>query len=332
MNVLVTGGFGFIGSHIVRRLVLNGDTVRILDNASSGASGNLGSLVDDVEIVDGDLRDEHAVAQAVMGCEVIYHQGAIPSVARSFTDPHTTMDVGVSGTLNVLLAARDLSTRRVVLASSSAVYGDNPATVKREDMKPAPLSPYALSKLAGEQLCSIFSTSFGLETVVLRYFNVFGPGQSPQSEYAAVIPTFIHKASQGEAVTIWGDGEQSRDFVFVEDVVAANVRAAELPAACGRILNIASGQAISVNQVLDLVSALVAIPVKPDFKNPRHGDIRHSLADISTAREILGYEPRFSFEEGLKQTVEAFTESMMVPSFGGARVGRTSGRLALEVV
>jgi len=303
--ILVTGGAGFIGSHIARSLAENGERVRVLDNLSSGRSDNLAGIAGEIEVIEGDLRDAEVVARAVDGCEVVYHQAAVPSVPRSVADPRTSLDAGITGTLNVLLAARDRGARRVVFASSSSIYGDTPVMPKQEDMTPKPLSPYAISKLSAEQLCGVFTRLYGLETVALRYFNVFGPNQDPASEYAAVIPKFIAAVAAGERPTIFGDGEQSRDFTYIANVVDANLRAAAVPEASGRVFNIASGRAITVNRMLALVGELLDKPAEADYTDPRPGDIRDSLADISAARDVLGYDPEVSFEDGMAMTVAA---------------------------
>ena len=305
--LLITGGAGFIGSHIARTVARAGERVRVMDDFSSGRPANLDDIAGEIELVHGDLRDVDAVARAADGVEVIYHQGAVPSVPRSVVDPRTTLDVGITGTLNVLLAARDAGARRVVFASSSSVYGDTPEMPKREEMTPRPLSPYAISKLSAEQLCGVFTRLYGLETVALRYFNVFGPNQDPTSQYAAVIPKFIAAVAAGERPTIYGDGEQSRDFTYIDNVVDANLRAATAPEAAGRVFNIASGRAITVNRMLALVGELLGKPAEAERVDPRPGDIRDSLADISAAREVLGYEPAVSFEDGLALTVAAFS-------------------------
>lgn len=305
--ILVTGGAGFIGSHIARSLAERGERVRVLDNLSSGRSDNLAGIAGEIEVIEGDLRDAEVVARAVDGCEVVYHQAAVPSVPRSVADPRTSLDAGITGTLNVLLAARDRGARRVVFASSSSIYGDTPVMPKQEDMTPKPLSPYAISKLSAEQLCGVFTRLYGLETVALRYFNVFGPNQDPASEYAAVIPKFIAAVAAGERPTIFGDGEQSRDFTYIANVVDANLRAAEVPEASGRVFNIASGRAITVNRMLALVGELFGKPAGADYTDPRPGDIRDSLADITAARDVLGYDPEVSFEDGMAMTVAAFS-------------------------
>ncbi len=306
---LVTGGAGFVGSHIVRRLVRDGERVRVFDDFSTGRRTNLSDVPADVEVVDGDLRDAGAVNRAVKGCEVIFHQGAVSSVPRSIADPRTTLDVGLSGTLNVLLAARDAGCRRVVFASSSSVYGDNAEMPLHEALSPRPLSPYAISKLAAEQLCGTFFRLYGLETVALRYFNIFGPNQDPDSEYAAVIPRFMASIQAGERPTIYGDGEQTRDFVYVDNVVDANLLAAAVPGAAGGVYNIASGRAISVLHVATLIGELMGRPVHVAHVDPRPGDIKHSLADITAARQVLGYEPTVDFEEGMARTLATFLEA-----------------------
>jgi UDP-glucose 4-epimerase len=235
-------------------------------------------------------------------------------VPRSVADPRTSVDVGVTGTLNVLLAARDAGARRVVFASSSSVYGDTPEMPKHEEMKPRPLSPYAISKLSAEQLCGVFTRLYGLETVALRYFNVFGPNQDPASAYAAVIPKFIAAVRAGDRPTIFGDGEQTRDFTYIDNVVDANLRASRAPDAAGKVFNIASGRAISVNRMLELVGEYLGLPAEADYADPRPGDIKHSLADIEAARSVLGYEPTITFEEGLRRTVADSVEATEVAS------------------
>lgn len=300
---LVTGGAGFIGSHLVDALLARGERVRVFDNFSSGKRANIAHALDRIELVEGDLRDADAVARAVDGVELIFHQAAVASVPRSIADPATTMAANVTGTLNLLLAARDAGARRVVFASSSSVYGNTPTLPKVESMKPEPLSPYAISKLSGEQLCGVFASVYGLETVALRYFNVFGPRQDPESQYAAVIPRFLAALRSGNQPVIYGDGEQSRDFTSIENVVAANLRAASSPAAAGRVFNIASGRAISVNAMLAALARLVGVEASPRHEPPRAGDVRDSLADIGAARAALGYEPHVSFVEGLERLV-----------------------------
>lgn len=302
---LVTGGAGFIGSHIVHRLVRDGARVRVFDNFASGKRENLTDVAADVEIVEGDLRDPEAVRAAVAGAEVVLHQGAVPSVPRSIADPATTMAVNVTGTLNLLLAARDAGCRRVVFASSSSVYGNAPTLPKREEMTPSPLSPYAISKLSGEQLCGVFPALYGLETVALRYFNVFGPRQDPTSQYSAVIPTFLRALLRGEAPTVFGDGEQSRDFTYVDNVVHANLLAAHAPGASGAAVNVATGSAVTLNRLLARLAELVGVEARAAYRPPRPGDVRDSLAAIDRARAVLGYEVLVPFADGLAATAAA---------------------------
>ncbi len=307
VSVLVTGGAGFIGSHLTERLVLLGARVRVLDDFSTGKRENIAHLLDRIELLEGSLTDPQTVRQAVEGVEVIFHQGAIPSVVRSVEDPLTTHQVNATGTLLLLLAARDAKVKRVVFASSSSVYGDTLTLPKREDMPPSPQSPYALSKLIGEHLCRLFWNLYGLETVSLRYFNIFGPRQDPTSQYAAVIPRFITALLNGEPPTIYGDGEQTRDFTFVDNCVQANLLAATAENVAGEVINVGSGKQTSVNELFRLIRQLVgADAIEPFYAPPRPGDVRHSLADITKAREKLGYEPRIPLEEGLRRTVEWF--------------------------
>jgi UDP-glucose 4-epimerase len=306
LNVLVTGGGGFIGSNLARALLARGDEVRILDNFSSGRRGNLESL--DVDLVEGDLRSYERVARAVQGVEVVFHQGALPSVPRSIQDPLTSSAVNVEGTLNVLLAARDAGVRRVVFASSSSVYGNAPGMPREETQAVAPLAPYAVSKLAAEQYCMVANRVFGVETVALRYFNVFGEYQDPSSGYAAVIPKFIRIMLDGERPTIFGDGETSRDFTHVENIVEANLAAAEAPAAAGRVMNIAIGDSITLNELVRTLGRLLDSDIEPEYAPPRAGDVRESLADISLAREVIGYEPSVGFEDGLERTIAWIAE------------------------
>lgn len=314
---LVTGGAGFIGSHLATRLVRDGHRVRVLDNFSGGKLANLAHIIDEIELLDGDIRDLEIVRRAVSDVEVVFHEAAEPSVPRSIADPATTMAVNVTGTLNLLMAARDAGCRRLVLASTCAVYGDSPVSPKAESLLPSPLSPYAISKLTGEHLCSVFTHVHGFETVALRYFNVFGPRQDPASAYAAVVPRFLAALEAGEAPTIYGDGEQSRDFVFVEDVVNANLLAARTAGAVGKVFNVASGRSVTVNQVLDALMMLTGRYVRPVHEPARAGDIRHSLADVSEARTGLGFIAKTSFDEGLAHTVGGVVEAVLfAPSIG----------------
>jgi len=310
---LVTGGAGFIGSHLVHRLVAQGEDVRVLDNFSSGNLRNLMDIIDRIDLVVGDIRDEEAVRAAVAGTSIVYHHAAAPSVQTSVDHPRLTFDANVTGTLNVLIAAKEAKCDRVVFASSCAVYGDAPTSPKTEDLAADPQSPYATSKHAGEALCANFFHLYGLQTVALRYFNVFGPGQNPHSPYSAVIPKFLDQLLRGYMPTIYGDGEQTRDFVFVENVVNANLLAARSDAAVGRVLNIGSGTPVSLNQMLRLIANLIQQPAIARYEDARPGDIRHSCADITRARELLGYEPSIGFEEGLARTICSMREAMAAP-------------------
>ena len=306
MKVLVTGGAGFIGSNLIRGLLERGDDVRVLDNFSTGSRDNLANVEDDVELVEGELRSYERVHAATRGVEVVFHQGALPSVPRSVQDPLTTSAVNVEGTLNVLLAARDEGIRRVVVASSSSVYGNSGSLPRVESQAPDPIAPYAVAKLAAERYCVSFSRVYPLETVALRYFNVFGPRQNPHSQYAAVVPRFISAIAAGEPVPIYGDGEQSRDFTYVGNVVAANLLAAEADGVNGEILNVASGRSETVNDLAEVLGRILERPVEKEFLPERTGDVRHSWADVSAARRLLGYEPEVGFEEGLRLTADAF--------------------------
>ena len=302
--VLVTGGAGFIGSNLVRALLERGDDVRVLDNFSTGNRANLEGL--EVEIVEGELRSYERVHNAVRGAEVVYHLGALGSVPRSVQDPLTSSAVNIEGTLNVLLAARDEGIRRVVYSSSSSVYGPRRELPVTEDMPPDPISPYGVAKLAAERYCVSFSRVYeSFETVVVRYFNVFGPRQSPFSQYAAVIPLFVTAIEAREPITVYGDGEQRRDFTYVSNVVDGTIRAAEAAGASGRIFNVAASAPATVNDVAAAIGAVVGKPVEKTFAPPRVGDIRDSWADVSAAREVLGWEPTVDLEDGLRRTVES---------------------------
>jgi len=308
MRVLVTGGGGFIGSNLVRALVERGDDVRVLDNFSTGNRGNLAELANDVEIVEGELRSYERVHAATRGVEVVFHQGALPSVPRSVQDPLTTSAVNVEGTLNVLLAARDEGVRRVVCASSSSVYGNSGELPRLETANPDPISPYGVSKLGAERYCVSFSRVYPLETVALRYFNVFGPNQDPTSQYAAVVPRFITAIADGRAIAIYGDGEQRRDFTYVENVVEANVAAAGTDGVSGMVLNVATGRPTTVNELAETIGSLLGCSVERDEQPERTGDVRDSWADVTRARDLLGWEPRVGLEEGLRLTAEFFLQ------------------------
>ena len=308
-RILVTGGAGFIGSHLVVDLLSAGHDVRILDNFSTGHRRNLDEVIDDVELVEGDLRSYERVHHSVRGCEFVLHQGALPSVPRSIQDPLASSEINVGGTLNVVLAARDEEVRRVVFASSSSVYGDGPGFPRREDMAPRPLAPYAVSKLAAEQYCQVATRVYGVETVSLRYFNVFGARQDPFSEYSAVIPRFIRSLAAGEPPTIYGTGEQSRDFTHVANVVAGNLLAMVAPEAAGQVMNLACGEEQSLIALVGVLGELMAVDVEPRHEPARAGDVPRSVADISAARSLLGYEPQVAFREGLARTVDWFTSA-----------------------
>jgi nucleoside-diphosphate-sugar epimerase len=302
-RVVVTGGGGFIGSNLVRALLERGDEVRVLDNFSTGNRANLDGL--DIEIVEGELRSYERVHNAVRKADVVYHLGALGSVPRSVQDPLTSSAVNIEGTLNVLLAARDEGVRRVVFSSSTSVYGSSRQLPTTEDSPPDPISPYGVAKLAAERYCISFSRVYeSFESVVLRYFNVFGPRQSALSQYAAVVPLFVTAIAAGRPVQIHGDGEQSRDFTYVGNVVDATIRAGETEGASGEIFNIAAGSPASVNQLADTIGSILRKPVEKEHLPTRAGDIRDSWADLGKARRILGYEPAIGLDDGLRRTVE----------------------------
>jgi UDP-glucose 4-epimerase len=303
VRVLVTGGGGFIGSHLVERLLERGAEVRVLDSFATGRRENLAHLPD-VELIEGDVQSFERVHHAVRGCEVVLHEAALPSVPRSIQDPLTTSAVNITGTLNVLLASRDAGVRRVVYASSSSVYGTGGPLPKQEGQPTAPISPYAVSKLAGEGFCRSFTAIYGLECVSLRYFNVFGTRQDPSSQYAAVIPKFINAAIGGRRPVVFGDGEQSRDFTHVDNVVEANLLAMESSAGAGETFNVACGERVTLNSVLSMLGELSGSELEPDHQPPRPGDVRHSHADIQRARDAFGYRAPVRFSEGLRRTFE----------------------------
>ncbi len=308
---LVTGGAGFIGSNIVHTILGQGRSVRVLDNFSTGRRENLADVLDRCDVVEGDLRETKSVKRAVAGVRYVLHLAALPSVARSVEDPATTNDANITGTLNLLLAARDARVERFVFSSSSSVYGNTPTLPKREDMLPEPLSPYALSKLAGEHYLRMFHSLYGLKTFSLRYFNVFGPRQNPKSDYAAVIPLFVDAFAHDRAPQIHGDGEQTRDFTFVADVVAANLACCAAPeSAAGGVYNVAWGRRTSINELATTIAKLLGKDIKPVHSAPRAGDVRDSQADSTRARERLGWKPSVTFEDGLKRTVEWFRGKM----------------------
>lgn len=305
---LITGGAGFIGSNLAIRLVQAGHAIRVLDNLSTGRLKNLEEFLQDIEFIEGDVRDPDAVRKVAAGVDIVFHQAALVSVPQSLENPLNAHEVNTTGTLNVLAAARAAGVRRVVYAASASVYGDDPALPKREQMLPVPLSPYAVSKLAGEYYLSYYCQTYGLEGLSLRYFNVFGPRQDPSSPYAGVIARFILALQREEPPVIYGDGEQSRDFTFVDDAVEANILAANCPNARGEVVNVACGRRHTLNDLVCRLQAIMGKSVPPCYTEPRAGDVRHSQADLTCAEAILGYQPRVDLDEGLRRTVEWFED------------------------
>jgi nucleoside-diphosphate-sugar epimerase len=308
-TALVTGGAGFIGSHIAAALLESGARVRILDDLSTGHMENIDETREisagDIDFIQGSVADEQLLKKAFENVEVIFHEAAIPSVPRSVEAPRNTHVASVDGTFSVLMAARDAGVRRVVYAASSSAYGDQPTLPKSEEMPPQPLSPYAVAKLVGEYYCQVFTRVYGLETVSLRYFNVFGPRQDPGSQYSGVVSRFISALSSGERPVIYGDGEQSRDFTYIDNVVAANLSAATAPKAAGKVINVANGQRVTLNELLSELKQLTGkTDVTAEYREPRIGDVRHSLADITMARELLGYESKVNLRDGLQRTLD----------------------------
>lgn len=306
MNYLVTGGAGFIGSTIVRRLLSDGHAVRVLDDFSTGLKENLTEVIDDIELITGDIRDFDIVAKAVKKIDFVLHQAAVPSVPKSVNDPITSNSANINGTLHVLEASRKADVKRVVIASSSSVYGESEELPKHEGMVPSPLSPYAITKLTGEYYCRVFWQLYGFETVALRYFNIFGPRQDPNGDYAPVIPKFITAIQEGVAPIVFGDGEQSRDFTFVDNAVAANLMAATADGMAGEAFNVACGAQFTLNQLLDKLRAILGSDQQARYDPTRVGDIMHSYADITKIRKV-GYKPVVEFDDGLARTVEFFT-------------------------
>jgi len=305
---LVTGGAGFIGSHITEELVKRGHEVRVVDNFLTGKRENIASFLDKIELIEGDIRDFEVCKRASEGMDFVLHQAALPSVPRSIKDPLLTNEINIKGTLNLLLASREVEVKRVVFASSSSVYGDDPQLPKKEGSEGSPLSPYAVSKRVGEMYCQVFSRILGLSTVCLRYFNIFGPRQDPLSQYAAVIPNFITRMLKEEKPVIFGDGEQSRDFTYVSNVVEANILASEAQDVSGEIFNIAYGERTTVNSLAARINEILMEEINPSYDEPRPGDVKHSFADISKARKMLKYEPIVPFDEGLKESIGWFRE------------------------
>jgi len=309
-TVLITGGAGFIGSHIASAMLQSGARVRVLDDLSTGHRENIDEIGGGVDFIHGSVADEGLLAKVLDGVEVVFHEAAIPSVPRSVEAPRQSHIASVDGTFSLLLAARDRKVRRVVYAASSSAYGDQPTLPKSEQMLPDPLSPYAVAKLVGEYYCQVFTRVYGLETVSLRYFNVFGPRQDPGSQYSGVVSRFISALLSGEQPVIYGDGEQSRDFTYIENVVAANLSAAEAKDAAGKVINVANGERITLNQLLAELKELTGNhDVKVKYLEPRVGDVRHSLADISLARQLLNYESKVDLREGLQRTIDWWKSS-----------------------
>jgi nucleoside-diphosphate-sugar epimerase len=309
-NYLVTGGAGFIGSHIVEELLKRGEKVRVIDNLSTGKIENISNFLKKIEFLEADLRDMDMVQKAVRGGDYILHQAAIPSVPRSIIDPISSNSVNVDGTLNLLIAAKEAKVKRVVIASSSSVYGDSQVLPKSEELTPNPISPYAVTKLVEELYGRAFYQIYGLETVSLRYFNVFGPRQDPNSQYAAAIPKFITKMLKGEPPIIFGDGEQSRDFTYVKNVVESNILAAvSVEVGHGEVINIACGERITLNQLIDKINETLGTEIKPIYTKPRPGDVKHSLASIDRAEKLLGYKVEVPFVDGLKKTIDWYRNS-----------------------
>lgn len=306
MRALVTGGAGFIGSNLAESLLLKGYTVRVLDNFSTGRRENLNGMEKDRELVEGDIRDSHLAYEVIKGINIVFHQAALPSVPRSIKDPLITNDVNVNGTLNILNAAVNSSVQRFIFASSSSIYGNSLVLPKKESMNPNPLSPYAASKLAGEKYCSVFGHLYDLETISLRYFNVFGPKQDPSSQYSAVIPKFISLTLSGQNPVIYGDGEQSRDFTYIKNVIDANILAAEREIKPGIVLNCACQNNIKLNELVSKIGNILNKNIISIHDKPRLGDVKHSHADISLAMECIGYNPCVDFDEGLRKTIEFF--------------------------
>ncbi len=308
---LVTGGAGFIGSNICRKLVEQKCFVRVLDNLLTGKESNLADIRTNVEFIKGDMTDPETAAEAVKGIDVVLHQGALPSVPKSVDNPAATHQHCVNGTFNMLEAARKANVKRFVYAASSSAYGDAPISPKVETMVTSPLSPYAAAKLFGEYYCSVFYKVFGLETIALRYFNVFGPYQDPKSEYAAAIPAFVTTILKDQSPTIYGDGEQSRDFTYIDNVVTANLLAARAKKTEGQVVNIACGNAVTINEIIQMINEAVGKNVIAKYEPTRAGDVKHSLADIAKAKEVIGYEPVVDFNTGLNMAIKWYKENLM---------------------
>lgn len=308
---LVTGGAGFIGSNICRRLIEQGQSVRVVDNLITGRKSNLNGILDKIEFVQADMGNLDVARSVMKNIDVVLHQGAVPSVPRSVADPAMTHKHCVDATFTLLLAAKDAGVKRFVYAASSSAYGDTPTLPKVETMPTCPLSPYAAAKLFGEYYCSVFSKVYGLQTISLRYFNVFGPYQDPTSQYAAAIPAFVTKIMKNQSPTVYGDGEQSRDFTYIDNVVHANLLAAHAPKVSGEVVNIACGQRITVNEIIKLINQILGRNVKPTYQSNRAGDVKHSLASIDLAKKIIGYEPVVSFQDGLRNAIAWYKDNLI---------------------
>ena len=306
---LVTGGAGFIGSHLTEGLVNRGHKVRVIDNFATGKRKNIAHLLDKIELIEGDIRNPQDCQRAVDGVSVVLHQAAVPSVPKSVKDPVTSHQANVDGTFNIMMAAKDAGVKRFVYAASSSAYGDTEISPKHEKILPGPKSPYAVNKLVGEYYGRAFYECFGLQTISLRYFNVFGPRQDPASQYAAAIPAFVTAILEDRQPTVYGDGEQSRDFTYIENVIEANLLAAGAPETHGEVVNIACGQSITINAIIKQVNELLGKNITPIYTDPRPGDVRDSLADVSLAEEIIGYKPVVYFDEGLKRAIDWYVEN-----------------------
>ena len=308
---LVTGGAGFIGSNICKRLVSQDCFVRVVDNLLTGKRSNLNDIIDKIEFIEADMGDNEVAREAMRDIDVVLHQGALPSVPRSIEDPALTHKHCVDATFTLLLTARDAKIKRFVYASSSSAYGDSPTLPKIETMVAEPLSPYAAAKLAGEYYCKVFYTVFGLETISLRYFNIFGPYQDPTSQYAAAIPAFVTAILKDRRPTVYGDGQQSRDFTYVDNVVEANLIAVRAKKTKGQVVNIACGKRITINAIIEMVNELVGKDIKPTYAAPRPGDVKHSLADIGLAKKVIGYKPVVDFRSGLKKAIQWYIDNLL---------------------
>jgi len=308
---LVTGGAGFIGSNICAKLINQGSFVRVVDNLITGKKSNLADILDRIDFIEADMGDENVARKAMKDIDVVLHQGALSSVPRSVDDPAATHRHCVDATFTLLLAARDAGIKRFVYAASSSAYGDTPTLPKVESMPPGPLSPYAAAKVVGEYYAKVFYEVYGLETVSLRYFNIFGPHQDPASQYAAAIPAFVTAILKDEKPTIFGDGEQSRDFTYIDNVVEANLLAAKAEHTAGEVLNIACGRAVTVNQIIEIINELLGKNIKPLYTDPRPGDVKHSLADITLAQKTIGYKPTVQFKPGLQLAIDWYRDNLL---------------------